>query len=216
MADEKKPSDQSWEEKYHELKRAYEEFQASSKEFETALESEVASASKIEEQLLHKIEKVKEEYDKHRATSEEKIQVLNHQVAVLHNRFDSIATEAGEYKNQVRKLEQEKDDLERNLRVSAQKVIDQTEALESAMEENIIVRHELDEERSTRQESELRLKDQIRELTNDIQVVKARLEESGVAPPMASLPQSTSSSKSPPSSPGEKKKRSSISAHQSR
>lgn len=155
---------------YSDLQNIYKEFQNSSQEFETELETELSQAHAENERLRNKlsksetqVRKLRDELDRFRAQSNSEIAAL--QKKVIANGAQS------EIERALLKLEQEKAELERR---SSQQIKDLQDKVDAANEQNELLQTELEEVASTNVESTQHLKQQLRDAQAELVLAMER------------------------------------------
>ncbi|XP_067673416.1 nuclear distribution protein nudE homolog 1-like isoform X1 [Haliotis asinina] len=152
-----------------ETKEELEEFQISSRELECELETQLEQLENKNKELMA---------DKHRLTVEceslkEKLEVLqgssHKQVSLLEDELAQVSAFKDELQKYVRELEQANDDLERAKRATVVSLEDFESRLNQAIERNAFLESELDE-KETLSETVQRLKDEARDLRQEIDV----------------------------------------------
>ncbi|XP_046350719.1 nuclear distribution protein nudE homolog 1-like isoform X2 [Haliotis rufescens] len=152
-----------------ETKEELEEFQISSRELECELETQLEQLENKNKELMA---------DKHRLTVEceslkEKLEILqgssHKQVSLLEDELAQVSAFKDELQKYVRELEQANDDLERAKRATVVSLEDFESRLNMAIERNAFLESELDE-KETLSETVQRLKDEARDLRQEIDV----------------------------------------------
>ena len=165
-----------------ETRAELDEFQQSSKELEEELEAELERTEKVQKDLVVKASKAESERDEwkvrrrnllfsltpvpglhgHPQTKFVSLQTQhNTTVASLQRELDQLRQEHQKVKIQLRELELGNDDLERNERAISSSLQDTEAKYSRALEEKILLEHELLDKATVEAESQ-RLRDELR------------------------------------------------------
>ena len=161
-----------------ETKNELDDFHQSSKELEEELERELQRTEKAQQDLRVKVERAESERDSWKASRiyyllflaltspfQSKFMSLqtNHNTttASLQRELDSLRQENQKMKIQLRELEMGNDDLERNERAVASSLSDVEAKYARALEEKILLEHELLDKAHVEEECQ-RVKDELR------------------------------------------------------
>ncbi|KAL9957030.1 hypothetical protein ACROYT_G038613 [Oculina patagonica] len=166
------------ERKFQEARDELDEFQEGSRELEAELETQLEQAEARQRELLAaktrletENESLKARLDASQNESYLTISSLQDEVAQL----KAVREEVSKY---VRELEQANDDLERAKRATVCSLEDFEQKLNQAIERNAILENELDE-KETLQESVQRLKDEARDLRQELAVKEKEKKKPG-------------------------------------
>lgn len=170
MADPKSIEDASyWRNKAEEFEREFEDFRESSQMLEKELEASLEQAERTVRELRLKNnslqlenEALKDKYDVLQRATESQISEMEEEANQRHKREE-------EYVKYIRELEQKNDDLERSQRAMYTSLGEFETKLNYALERNVLLESELDE-KETLKTMVQRLKDEARDLKQEIQV----------------------------------------------
>ncbi|KAF2070064.1 hypothetical protein CYY_008621 [Polysphondylium violaceum] len=153
-----------------ELETSFNEYQDFSKQLEEEMESELKAYEKKYNEIQSQHVRLKNDYEKtldklneHSRESSRLITSLQDEVTKLQTLKQSLMVDK-------RKLEQDNDYLERRERASDASVHDLSDKLNKVMEENVWMQSELEESKQIADETIQRLRDDIRDLRNELTV----------------------------------------------
>lgn len=181
-------------------KLALDEFQASSKELETELERELQATEKQlkelrgkEESLLHEIDQWKTKYH---SSLKDHTKTMTH----MQSELDCCRKSNEEYRTRLRDMELDNDELEGKERMVTSSLQDVEAKYGKAIERITLLEDELIE-KSKLEEEHQRLKDDLRDMTEELAVLREHLSNSSVSSTIqrqvADLQLSTSPADSP-------------------
>lgn len=166
-----------------EVETSFSEFQEFSKQLEGELEQELAASEKKHAELLTQHKRLKDEHE----NSLEKLARLSKEsstlISTLQEEVNKLTQTRNNLTKDIRKLEQENDSLERRERVLSVSVTDLQEKLEKAMEENVWLQSELDEQKVQSEEAVQRLRDEIRDLKLELSIMERKSAAATLAKP---------------------------------
>lgn len=170
-----------WKAKYYEAaemltetKNELDDFHQSSKELEEELERELQRTEKAQQELRVKVERAEGERDSWKSKFMSLQTNHNTTTTSLQRELDSLRQENQKIKVQLRELEMGNDDLERNERAVASSLSDVEAKYARALEEKILLEHELLDKAHLEEECQ-RLKDELRDSNAEISVVRDQL-----------------------------------------
>ncbi|KAH9985410.1 hypothetical protein BJV74DRAFT_878669 [Russula compacta] len=170
-----------WKAKYYEAaemlaetKNELDDFHQSSKELEEELERELQRTEKAQQELRVKAERAESERDSWKSKFMSLQTNHNTTTASLQRELDSLRQENQKTKVQLRELEMGNDDLERNERAVASSLSDVEAKYARALEEKILLEHELLDKAHLEEECQ-RLKDELRDSNAEIYVLRDQL-----------------------------------------
>jgi len=158
-----------WRNKVEELEKEFEEYRENSQMLEKELESSLEQADKKNMELRLRNNTIQLENE----TLKDKLEELQNDNAQLQEEATRCQAREEEYINYIRELEQKNDDLERSKRVLYMSLTEFEVKLNSALERNVLLESELDEKASLADMNQ-RLKDESRDLKQELQVVRGR------------------------------------------
>ncbi|ESO08172.1 hypothetical protein HELRODRAFT_110400 [Helobdella robusta] len=154
------------------------DFQMSSRDLEAELDSQLAqSEAKVKELKANysrsqiELETIREKYETLQRTS-------HHQIQDLETKLNKLETYRDELQKYIRELEQANDDLERNKRATMVSLEDFETRLNQAIERNVLLESELDEKNNLFIDSVQRLKDEARDLRQELAVREKKEKDS--------------------------------------
>ncbi|KAF9787132.1 hypothetical protein BJ322DRAFT_702101 [Thelephora terrestris] len=172
-----------WRAKYQEVadmlaetRAELDDFQQSSKELEEELEAELERTEKAQKDLLVKASKAESERDEWKAKFVSLQTQHNTTVASLQRELDQLRQEHQKVKIQLRELELGNDDLERNERAISSSLQDTEAKYSRALEEKILLEHELLDKANVEAESQ-RLRDELRDANEEVAILKEKLSQ---------------------------------------
>ncbi|KAI0286997.1 hypothetical protein BGY98DRAFT_1056087 [Russula aff. rugulosa BPL654] len=170
-----------WKAKYYEAaemltetKNELDDFHQSSKELEEELERELQRTEKAQQELRVKVERAEGERDSWKSKFMTLQTNHNTTTTTLQRELDSLRQENQKIKVQLRELEMGNDDLERNERAVASSLSDVESKYARALEEKILLEHELLDKAHLEEECQ-RLKDELRDSNAEISVLRDQL-----------------------------------------
>ncbi|KAF5336937.1 hypothetical protein D9611_003284 [Ephemerocybe angulata] len=176
-----------WHAKYNEVldmlsetKAELDEFHSASKELEAELEAELARTEKSQMDLKVKVSKAESERDDWKSKFMSLQTAHNTTTTSLQRELDRLRQEYQLIKVQLRELEMGNDDLERNERAVSSSLADMEAKYSRVLEEKILLEQELLEKVSLEEGSQ-RLKDELRDATEEISMLRNRLAEASAA-----------------------------------
>ena len=152
--------------KLAELQTEYEEFQATSREFEAELERELDMKERALKDANNNTSRIIEERDALRV----RVVTLQGELTRLQEESTKLRESDIALKDQVRQLEQKNDDLERTLRVTATSLEEMENRFNKTLEEKALLSTELSD-KEVLQVSMQRLKDEVRDLKQELSLV---------------------------------------------
>ncbi|KAI9460918.1 hypothetical protein BJY52DRAFT_1261222 [Lactarius psammicola] len=195
-----------WKAKYYEAaemltetKNELDDFHQSSKELEEELERELQRTEKAQQELKVKVERAESERDSWKSKFMSLQTNHNTTTTSLQRELDSLRQENQRTKVQLRELEMGNDDLERNERAVASSLSDVEAKYARALEEKILLEHELLDKAHLEEECQ-RLKDELRDSNTEVSVLRDQL-AAAQARPSRHAPSTSVSSLTPPEDP---------------
>ncbi|GLB36263.1 putative regulation of microtubule motor activity [Lyophyllum shimeji] len=187
-----------WRAKYNEVadmlaetRAELDDFHHASKELEAELENELQRTEKAQQDL--KVKAIRAESERDEWKSKYMSLQANHNTttASLQRELDKLRQDYQQAKIQLRDLEMGNDDLERNERAVSSSLADMEAKYSRALEEKILLEHELLEKASLEEESQ-RLRDELRDANVEISILRDQLANQAAAqssvPSMAEIP----------------------------
>ncbi|KAK9760985.1 NADH:ubiquinone oxidoreductase [Basidiobolus ranarum] len=156
-----------------------EDFQESSRELEEELEKELANTESANKELNHKYQTLKLELDSLRQKNQDSKLDANHTISTMQKEIDTLRQAYELYKKRNRELEQNNDDLETYGRRAQTSIEDLEEHLNKAVEWKIKLEHETEVKNRLMEEVQ-RLKDELKDLQTELEIVRSR---GGALPP---------------------------------
>ncbi|XP_046686645.1 nuclear distribution protein nudE-like 1-A isoform X1 [Homalodisca vitripennis] len=194
-----------WRRKCEETDREAEEYRESCQMIEKELEMSLEQAEQQVRELRSKCNRLQFENENLREKVEHSQQEKVSQILELQEEVAQSRTREEHYRKYIRELEQKNDDLERAQRAMYVSLEEFETKLNASIERNVLLESELDEKESLKVMVQ-RLKDEARDLKQEIQVIQSSKMTSGsrkssVASPLDSnkLPDSTVPSLTPSS-----------------
>ncbi|KAH9064262.1 hypothetical protein EDB87DRAFT_1600071 [Lactarius vividus] len=170
-----------WKTKYYEAaemltetKNELDDFHQSSKELEEELERELQRTEKAQQELKVKVERAESERDSWKSKFMSLQTNHNTTTTSLQRELDSLRQENQRIKVQLRELEMGNDDLERNERAVASSLSDIEAKYARALEEKILLEHELLDKAHLEEECQ-RMKDELRDSNAEVSVLRDHL-----------------------------------------
>eukprot|EP00808_Paulinella_micropora_P017866 g46473.t1 len=152
-----------WKARFQELEVAFEEYKEQTTAYENELSQALEQAQADEEMARKKNAVLKEKLDK-------TVTTLSSEVVEAQTRFQAQQKELSELKVKVRKLEQDKETLQRDARLHEAKIEQLQEQYEDAMEEKVMADTLLSEE----QEASRALRQELTDAQGEILVLSTR------------------------------------------
>ncbi|RDB29382.1 Nuclear distribution protein nudE 1 [Hypsizygus marmoreus] len=176
-------SSTDWRAKYNEVadmlaetRAELDDFHHASKELEAELENELQRTEKAQQDLKVKVIRAESERDDWKSKFMAFQTNHNTTTTSLQRELDKLRQEFQQTKIQLRDLEMGNDDLERNERAVSSSLADMEAKYSRALEEKILLEHELLEKASLEEESQ-RLRDELRDANVEISILKDQLAE---------------------------------------
>ncbi|KAF8225069.1 hypothetical protein L208DRAFT_1409145 [Tricholoma matsutake] len=170
-----------WRAKYNEVadmlaetRAELDDFHHASKELEAELENELQRTEKAQMDLKVKAFRAEEERDEWKSKFMSLQTNHNTTTASLQRELDKLRQEHQHTKIQLRDLEMGNDDLERNERAVSSSLADMESKYSRALEEKILLEHEL-LEKANLEEGSQRLRDELRDANVEISILKDQL-----------------------------------------
>ncbi|KAI0068392.1 hypothetical protein BV25DRAFT_1911374 [Artomyces pyxidatus] len=171
-----------WKSKYYEVadmlqetKNELDDFHQSSKELEEELERELQRTEKAQQDLKVKVERAEAERDQWKSKFMSLQTNHNTTTTSLQRELDTLRQDYQKIKVQLRELEMGNDDLERNERAVSSSLADIESKYARALEEKILLEHELLDKASLEEECQ-RLKDELRDSNVEASILRDQLE----------------------------------------
>ncbi|PFH54585.1 hypothetical protein AMATHDRAFT_52221 [Amanita thiersii Skay4041] len=170
-----------WRAKYNEVaemlaetRTELDEFHHASKELEAELENELQRTEKAQQELKIKVSRTEAERDDWKTKFLNLQTTHNTTTTSLQRELDKLRQEHQQLKVQLRELELGNDDLERNERAVSSSLADMEAKYSRALEEKILLEHELLEKAKLEEENQ-RLKDELRDANDEISILKEQV-----------------------------------------
>ncbi|KAG1885782.1 hypothetical protein F4604DRAFT_1728098 [Suillus subluteus] len=174
-------SSTDWKAKYNEVadmlaetRAELDEFHTSSKELEEELIKEIDRTEKAQQDLKVKVAKTELDRDEWKSKFISLQTTHNTTTTSLQRELDTLRQESQKLKVRLRDLELGNDDLERNERVVASSLADIETRYSKALEEKILLEHELLDKANVEEELQ-RVKDELRDSSVEISILKDQL-----------------------------------------
>lgn len=174
-------SSTDWKAKYNEVadmlaetRAELDEFHTSSKELEEELIKEIDRTEKSQQDLKVKVAKTESDRDEWKSKFISLQTTHNTTTTSLQRELDTLRQESQKLKVRLRDLELGNDDLERNERVVASSLADIEARYSKALEEKILLEHELLDKANVEEELQ-RVKDELRDSSVEISILKDQL-----------------------------------------
>lgn len=174
-------SDIDWRAKYNEVadmlaetRAELDDFHHASKELEAELENELQRTEKAQQDLQLKVAKAESERDEWKSKFMSLQTNHNSTTTSLQRELDRLRQEHQQLKIQMRELEMGNDDLERTERAISSSLADVEAKYSRALEEKIILEHELIDKANLEEQLQ-RLKDDLRDALSEILILKDQL-----------------------------------------
>lgn len=166
------------ERKLQEARDELDEFQEGSRELEAELETQLEQAEARQRELLSAKTRLETENESLKARLDASQNESYLTISALQDEVAQLKAVREEVQKYVRELEQANDDLERAKRATVCSLEDFEQKLNQAIERNAILENELDE-KETLQESVQRLKDEARDLRQELAVKEKERKKPG-------------------------------------
>ncbi|XP_054289701.1 nuclear distribution protein nudE-like 1 isoform X1 [Macrosteles quadrilineatus] len=166
-----KDEDANWKRKYEEAERDLQDFQESSRLIEKELEMSLDQAEQQIRELRSKCNRLQFENETLRDKVESSQKEKMAQIQELQEELSQSQQREEHYRKYIRELEQKNDDLERAQRAMYVSLGDFETKLNASIERNVLLESELDEKESLKVMVQ-RLKDEARDLKQEIQVIQ--------------------------------------------
>lgn len=166
------------ERKLQEARDELDEFQEGSRELEAELETQLEQAEARQRELLSAKTRLETENESLKARLDASQNESYLTISSLQDEVAQLKAVREEVQKYVRELEQANDDLERAKRATVCSLEDFEQKLNQAIERNAILENELDE-KETLQESVQRLKDEARDLRQELAVKEKEKKKPG-------------------------------------
>ncbi|KAJ8596991.1 hypothetical protein M405DRAFT_780812 [Rhizopogon salebrosus TDB-379] len=196
-------SSTDWKAKYNEVadmlaetRAELDEFHTSSKDLEEELIKEIERTEKAQQELKVKVAKTELERDEWKSKFISLQTMHNTTTTSLQRELDTLRQESQKLKVRLRDLELGHDDLERNERVVASSLADVEARYSKALEEKILLEHELLDKANMEEELQ-RVRDELRDASVEISILKDQLSAARTRAP--SIATETSASTAPSS-----------------
>ncbi|KAG6842562.1 hypothetical protein C0991_000088 [Blastosporella zonata] len=157
-----------------ETRAELDDFHHASKELEAELENELERTEKAQNELKVKAIRAESERDEWKSKFMSLQTNHNTTIASLQRELDKIRQDYQQAKIQLRDLEMGNDDLERNERAVSSSLADMEAKYSRALEEKILLEHELLEKASLEENSQ-RLRDELRDANVEISILKDQM-----------------------------------------
>ncbi|KAG1757449.1 hypothetical protein EDB19DRAFT_1891208 [Suillus lakei] len=174
-------SSTDWKAKYNEVadmltetRAELDEFHTSSKELEEELIKEIDRTEKAQQDLKVKVARTELDRDEWKSKFISLQTTHNTTTTSLQRELDTLRQESQKLKVRLRDLELGNDDLERNERVVASSLADIETRYSKALEEKILLEHELLDKANVEEELQ-RVKDELRDSSVEISILKDQL-----------------------------------------
>ncbi|XP_072022722.1 nuclear distribution protein nudE-like 1 isoform X1 [Amphiura filiformis] len=167
---------EKYKQKFEESKEELEEFQISSHELESELETQLDQAEKKVSELTAASQRLQLECENLKDKLESSQNEYLRQINELQDELAQIKAIKEELQKYIRELEQRNDDLERSQRTTVVSLEDFEHRLNAAIERNAFLENELDE-KETLEVTVQRLKDEARDMREELAV-----KEQAIAP----------------------------------
>ncbi|KAF7255201.1 hypothetical protein EG68_07604 [Paragonimus skrjabini miyazakii] len=154
-----------------EVREELDDFQASSKELEYELETQLKQLEKQNHELILLTEKLTSERDHYREKVESGYSTLSQEVERLQEELTVYKRENEKQQRYIREIEQINDDLERAKRAAVVSLEDFESQLNKAIERNAILENELDEKEDLIVTVQ-RLKEETRDLHQELAITR--------------------------------------------
>ncbi|KAG0708982.1 hypothetical protein DFH29DRAFT_993828 [Suillus ampliporus] len=198
-------SSTDWKAKYNEVadmltetRAELDEFHTSSKELEEELIKEIDRTEKAQQDLKVKVAKTELDRDEWKSKFISLQTTHNTTTTSLQRELDTVRQESQKLKVRLRDLELGNDDLERNERVVASSLADIETRYSKALEEKILLEHELLDKAHMEEELQ-RVKDELRDASVEISILKDQLSAARTSSRAPSITTETSTSTTPSS-----------------
>jgi len=158
-----------------ELQEEFDEFQASSKELEAEISADLDKAEEQLEAEKRENERLREQKDSIQTKLSEEKRELVDDLEKLKSELAAERKAHADLKKKHQALEQQNDQLERKEREQGSQVETQQGELEEVIEQKVMLETKFEETVEEGREKEQRLRDEIRDLSSELSVTKAKL-----------------------------------------
>ncbi|KAJ1678306.1 NADH:ubiquinone oxidoreductase [Spiromyces aspiralis] len=149
------------------------EFQNQSSEFEAELEAEIKRLEEANARLRRKFEVAQSAADEWKEKYQNSQLKANDMLKSVERELEYVKSQQEYYKSRTRELEQDNDDLERNERVAKMSLQDTEVRLNQMIEKNNSLMSEVEAKKLLAEEVQ-RLKDELKDLNLELNVVRSR------------------------------------------
>uniref|UniRef100_A0A1B6CEM2 NUDE domain-containing protein n=2 Tax=Clastoptera arizonana TaxID=38151 RepID=A0A1B6CEM2_9HEMI len=174
-----------WKGRSEELEKELEEFRESSQEYERELESSLEQSDKAIRDCKLQNNRLQFENDKLR----DKLEEVAAEILELQEELSHFRSREEQYVKYIRELEQKNDDLERAHRAMYVSLGEFESKLNASIERNVLLESELDE-KETLKVLVQRLKDETRDLKQEMKVIEREKTADHEKPPAIQMPSS--------------------------
>ncbi|KAF9508278.1 hypothetical protein BS47DRAFT_242566 [Hydnum rufescens UP504] len=157
------------------------DFQTNSKELEEEMGKDLDQAEKAKEEMKNKLSRAETDRDDWKNKFMNLQTTHTKTVTSLQRELEALRESLKITKIQLRDLEMGNDDLERHERAVLSSLEDLEGKYARALEEKILLEHEL-QDRASMEETLQRLRDELRDTTSEVSVLKEKLERAEAAP----------------------------------
>ncbi|KAF8641117.1 hypothetical protein AX17_000759 [Amanita inopinata Kibby_2008] len=154
-----------------ETRAELDEFHHASKELEAELENELQRTEMAQQELKIKVARTESDRDDWKSKFLNLQTTHNTTTTSLQRELDKLRQEHQHLKIQLRELELGNDDLERNERAVSSSLADMEAKYSRALEEKILLEHELLEKAKLEEENQ-RVKDELRDANDEVTILK--------------------------------------------
>lgn len=158
-----------------------EEFQQMSRDYESELETELKQCETRNKELLSANDRLRLELDNYKEKYEAQHSEAYRQISELEGELSETTAVRDQLQRYIRELEQANDDLERTKRATIMSLEDFEQRMNHVIERNAFLESELDEKENLL-ESVQRLKDEARDLRQELAVQQGRKPSLNAAP----------------------------------
>ncbi|CAD6898434.1 unnamed protein product [Tilletia controversa] len=155
----------------NETEATLQDFMEGSKELEAEMEREISASNKRLTDLQNKNEAMRADVDNWKSKYQSSLSEHNKTLADLNKEVETLRDAHNNYKNKVRDMELTNDELESAERMVQSSLMDMEGRYNVAMEKTALLEEELFT-KATLEEENQRLKDEIRELNEELSVVR--------------------------------------------
>jgi len=166
------------------LEETFNDFQQSSKELESEMERELTTNEKKLKDMSSLYHRLKSEHDemieKSRRIAEDSGKMIHN----LQDETESLKKATKDLRREKQRLEQENDQLERRVREAEASLHDLTEKMNKTLEENSFLQTELEDTKNRSQESIQRMKDEMRDIRLELELMNQVTKQDEFEPPI--------------------------------